>query len=374
MPFYQYLTNQLPEGARVIERLLALRKQLRAEVPTRTQESTLLLATWNIREFDSPKFGGRLPESYYYIAEILSHFDLVAIQEVYKDLEALNQVQRILGSDWKFMFTDETMGAAGNKERLAFLYDSRKVSFGGLASEIVLPPKIVVTEGGKRELQPVRQLARSPFAVGFKSGWTSFILTTVHIYYGEDRPDDPLRIQEIQEIADFMGKKSEDPSSWSRNIILLGDFNIYSPGDVTMQALLKAGFKVAPELEHVPSNFGQNRTYDQIAFKVRPDRFETTGRAGVFNFSKTVFRDEDEEVYAPFMGPEYQMNKSGEPRKDPGAYYRQWRTFQMSDHLPMWVEIGIDFSDAYLERKLAEKQAQERGGISGSLPRHPLLP
>jgi hypothetical protein len=61
------------------------------------------------------------------------------------------------------------------------------------------------------------------------------------------------------------------------------------------------------------------------------------------------------------------------PRKDPGTYYRQWRTFQMSDHLPMWVEIGIDFSDAYLERKLAEKQEDARG-IAGKPFRHPLLP
>jgi hypothetical protein len=31
-----------------------------------------------------------------------------------------------------------------------------------------------------------------------------------------------------------------------------------------------------------------------------------------------------------------------------------WRTFQMSDHLPMWVELKIDYSDDYLARKLAE--------------------
>jgi len=31
------------------------------------------------------------------------------------------------------------------------------------------------------------------------------------------------------------------------------------------------------------------------------------------------------------------------------AYFATiWRTFQMSDHLPLWVELQIDFSDAYL--------------------------
>ena len=30
-------------------------------------------------------------------------------------------------------------------------------------------------------------------------------------------------------------------------------------------------------------------------------------------------------------------------------YYHKWRTFQMSDHLPLWVELEIDFSNEYLE-------------------------
>ncbi len=28
---------------------------------------------------------------------------------------------------------------------------------------------------------------------------------------------------------------------------------------------------------------------------------------------------------------------------------RDWRTYRMSDHLPMWIESGIDDSDSYLE-------------------------
>ena len=28
--------------------------------------------------------------------------------------------------------------------------------------------------------------------------------------------------------------------------------------------------------------------------------------------------------------------------------YATWRTYQMSDHLPMWVELHIDFADEYL--------------------------
>ena len=31
-------------------------------------------------------------------------------------------------------------------------------------------------------------------------------------------------------------------------------------------------------------------------------------------------------------------------------YFRQWRTWQISDHMPLWLELEIDFTDQYLER------------------------
>ena len=31
-------------------------------------------------------------------------------------------------------------------------------------------------------------------------------------------------------------------------------------------------------------------------------------------------------------------------------YYRQWRTWRMSDHMPLWAELKIDFTNRYLER------------------------
>ena len=64
---------------RMSERLLELRQKLTQEVPPRNLEDSLLLATWNIREFDSTKGGERNEESLAYIAEIISSFDLVAI-------------------------------------------------------------------------------------------------------------------------------------------------------------------------------------------------------------------------------------------------------------------------------------------------------
>ena len=33
---------------------------------------------------------------------------------------------------------------------------------------------------------------------------------------------------------------------------------------------------------------------------------------------------------------------------NPAEYFPKWRTWQISDHMPMWVELRTDLSDAYL--------------------------
>src|SRR5262245_44549213 len=127
-------------GKRCAQRLLALRESL-GPLRKRKRDSSLLLATWNIRDFDSNKFGygPRLPETFYYIAEIISCFDLIAVQEVNRDLSALETVIRILGRKWDYIVTDATEGPGGNEERMAFVFNTEKVWFRKVAGEIVLP-------------------------------------------------------------------------------------------------------------------------------------------------------------------------------------------------------------------------------------------
>lgn len=354
MPFYRDIQPETESGKRTLEKLLQLRAKLDREIPSKTAEKTLLLATWNIREFDSAAYGERIPEAMYYIAEIIARFDLVAIQEVRQDLKALHKLMEILGSNWEHMVSDVTEGTQGNGERTAFVFDKRKVKPGGLVGQLVLPPLETKGPDGKKKYQPVSQIVRTPLIAGFKTGWTDFILTTVHIIYGEGIANSPARVEEIRQVCQALKRRSENISEWSRNLILLGDFNIFDTSDLTMKEITNAGFIVPPQLQRLPSNAMKDKFYDQIAFKVRPDRFGTTGKAGVLDFFDTVFKIDEEAVYLPEMGSRYHTNEAGEPRKNPSQYYRTfWRTHQMSDHLPMWVELQIDFSDEYLSRKLS---------------------
>lgn len=356
MPFYHRLNTSKPEDRQTAETLLRLKTAL-AEIPEKTLDQTLLLATWNIRDFDKPAYGERSDEAIYYIAEIISRFDLVAVQEVYRDLNALNRVLDVLGSFWKVLISDTTEGDSGNDERMAFLYDSRKVSFGGLAGELVLPP--VETADGEKV--PAHQVWRTPYICGFKAGWSNFMLCSVHILWGKEKsvggkePAD--RTEEIRKVAAFLKKRTMDKFAWSRNLILLGDFNIFSSDEEgAFGELTKTGGFTIPENHRdFVTNASKNKSYDQIAYRIQKDRLDWTGRAGVFDFYRHVYTDDNEQRYAAAMGDAYEVTSKGKVRDaaSKSRYYRTyWRTHQMSDHLPLWVELKIDFSKRYLERKL----------------------
>lgn len=351
MPFYREIKDRRKftpdERSRTINKLIILKEQLKSEIPRRTVNDTLLLATWNIRDFDSNKFkhGPRIKESYYYIAEIISAFDLVALQEINEDLKALHKVMDILGGNWDFIATDVTEGSSGNKERMTFLFDKTKVRFRNIAGEIVLPETKLIA--GKR------QFARTPFLVAFQSGWFKFMLCTVHIYYGgRCGAKFERRLKEITEIGKFFSKRARDKKN---NYILLGDFNIVTPDHETMFALEGSGFIIPSELRK-STNLDETKFYDQIAFKTRLNELQlgdSKKNADVLNFYKSVFKDDEFEVYKDFMDPSKRdCNFDGSSRKKSGKvkYYKNiWRTFQMSDHYPLWVELKIDFSRDYLK-------------------------
>jgi endonuclease/exonuclease/phosphatase family metal-dependent hydrolase len=342
VPFYYDLHHlNRAYGQRTAAGLLRLKSGLVADaVPERVRSSKLLLATWNIREFESEKYGAREREALYYIAEIIDHFDIVAVQEVREDLSSLERVMGILGSWWDYLLTDVTRGTQGNVERMAFVYDTRKVRFGGLAGEVVVPPL---------KDAPAPQYARTPFLVGFRTSWFKFTICTTHIYYGEDKAEDPQRVREIQQLAAHLADEVSKPRAWARNMILLGDFNIYNVNDATFKALTAAGFQVHSKLLGVGSNVDQSKHFDQIAF-IAPDLKDKLEEcnAGVFNYYKYVYRDADASVYEPQV-PKTSTGKPGS--------YKLWRTYQMSDHLPMWIELRVDFSREYLQA-MAEGASQ----------------
>lgn len=367
----------------VAGRLLALKAALRAEIHDGTNERSLRLATWNIMHFGDGGGYQRTAESMLYIAEIIDHFDLVAIQEVNRDLTALETlVEQHLGSDWDYLVTDASGGRAGesgpgNHERLAFLYRKAKVHFARETGEIVLPEgQEIVAPGTDGATGREVQFARTPFSVAFRAGWLKFKLCTVHIFYGDATANSPKMVQrrdEIAKIAQFLADRQEDEGKalverarrekWVKpeegahasNFILLGDFNIVSPQHETMAALQNAGF-VIPTALHT-TNLGNSHHYDQIAIKAGHPGLQVL-RSGVFDMLAHVYRDIDADHYVDVVKPDriaLDSKKVPRPRDKQIAYFKQYYPrHQLSDHKLLWCEMAIDYSDAYLADIIAD--------------------
>lgn len=334
MPDYKHIDSNTLEGRRTAQNLITLKFELDNAVPTKTVDSTLLLATWNIREFGGTKSGGREAEPLYYIAEIMSHFDIIAIQEVRDNLDALDELMSILGGWWNYLVSDVTLGTQGNNERSAYIYDTRKLLFGGLAGELVPEMK---KEGGT--LKAEFAFSRTPYVAGFKAGWFKFTLCTQHMYYGEAKSDDLQRLEESKNVVKLLKKRMKSKDAWANNSILLGDFNIFSIKDESFQAIEKEQFQIPTKLKGTYTNAVQDKPFDQIAFLAKDvEKQLGLARAGTFPFFNYVYRDDDWKTYQPKMT----LNE-----------YKQWRTFKLSDHLPLWVELFVDFGESYLEKKKA---------------------
>lgn len=337
---------------RTIDRLLALRAGIARDVSPRNKQETFHLASWNIRDFGGSRLNPspRSPESLLYIAEVISAFDLVAVQEVNENMTVFKKVTDLLGPHWNYIVTDQS----GNMERLAFVFDTRKIRFRHIAGEIVLPKKNGINPD---------QFNRTPFMVSFQAGWFKFNICTVHIYYGSATNLGP-RKREIHDIAEFFTKRQKKDKE---TYILLGDFNILNPKDPTMDALLGSGFIVPKELRR-PTALASGNYYDQIALCAR-EKIVQIEKAGCFHWQDYVYRDEpDYPIYKPLMP---KTTKNGKPAKTDLAAYKRWRTWQMSDHLPLWAEIKMDFTESYLQSLHTGKAPLAEFGSEEGAPAKP---
>jgi len=340
------------EKVRTAKRLLALRQKLRSEVTERAGRNSLLIATWNLRDFDSNRFGHgpRLRESFYYIAEIISAFDLVALQEVNRNLDALEALLAILGPEWDYITTDAIESATGSEERIAFVFRQSRLMFRKIAGEIVLPGgQSTAPRGGMTEGNETAELAfqRAPFLAAFQAaGGFNFNLCALHLRY------DGLKSQQLERhIArlETIGRFLKDRQDREReDYILLGDFGVGAPSDLFSRVLERYGFDVPEALTRRRASLDPQHYYDQIAFRFVEDRLELAG-SGAFRPFDAVFRDNEEDfaAYHDLMPAEKAADLwNGGPQ---GYYASQWRTWQISDHLLLWVALKVDFSDHFLE-------------------------
>jgi len=170
----------------------------------------------------------------------VSRFDVVALQEVRRDLEGLRLLMQALGPDWAWILTDLTRGAAGDQERMAFVFDLRRVRPSELAAELVVP---IEAQTSLTEPALQQQFARTPYAVSFQSLGATFTLVTLHVIWGENANQ---RLPEIREIARWLADWAGGSDEFGDNLMALGDFNIDRANDPLYQAFVATGLRPRP--------------------------------------------------------------------------------------------------------------------------------
>lgn len=322
------------EADHIARKLLHLRNVLDDQITYDRRPNSLIVGSWNIREFDSGKGGVRLDETYHYLAEIIDRFDICAVQEVREDLAPLKHLVRLLGPAWDYFVTDVTAGSKGNRERQAFLYNRDRMFFRNLIGEIVLPDKALVKG---------LQFARTPFFAAFQASWFRFVLCSVHMFYGADRGEKlKQRVGEIDAIAKEIAKRAKKEGEV---YILLGDMNVVDRDHDTFKALAKHKLMIP---NFGATNLGGSKFYDQLAFTGEGERVRLI-RHGTLDWREVVFLPEEKDYYEP-RGNVNPDKPDGKRYKNWDRGYKTWATHQMSDHLPIWVELEIDYSDDYLAR------------------------
>ena len=299
-------------------------KRLRCHIvdalPPRSLEKNLLVATWSLQQL------GRfpvLPESLYYMAQVLSSFDVVALQEVHWKLDALQDLLGILGPEWGYFVTDVKEGAAGNMERIAILHYRPRVAFEHVSGEIVLPDEALI-EG--------RQFARKPLLSSFRAGSLAFRICSAHVYFGGGGAEARVRsVRECQALADYLVWTAKREH---QTIILAGNFNMTRKDSDAIRAFKQRGFRIPPRILH-PSSISGDKYYDMIGLYQAENREGhklRIGASGSIDLFEHVFRSGDEDAYSDDMSPGLRESRRG---------YDRWKTRQLSDHRPVWLELRL---------------------------------
>jgi endonuclease/exonuclease/phosphatase family metal-dependent hydrolase len=278
----------------------------------------LLLATWNIANLGVQD---RREKDYRLIAEVISWFDLIAIQETNDDLEGLRGIQSQLPKGFKAFFSDP----GGNNERFAFVYDSARLQVLEEIGRVTVPPKELKSVKLPDVSQAFSGFDRNPYLASFEADDLSFVLANVHLYFGQESSKAGMerRCLEAYAVGRWADLRRRDKQAYTPNVLALGDFNlpVRDESDPVYRALTRKGLHLPPHSTKVGgSNLNDDAQYDQMA--VFPGAMEEgIEQTGVFDFDGALFRDLWGESKA-------QQSK-----------FRSYVKYYLSDHRPLWARL-----------------------------------
>jgi len=277
----------------------------------------LLAATWNLTNFG---IQDRSDNDFALMAEVISWFDLVAIQEIADDLAHLRLLMNNLPSTYKVIISD----IGGNDERAGFLYDSAKLERLELAAEVAVSPsdqRYIRMRGVSGSFQG---FDRNPYVVAFRAGVLEFTAVSVHLFFGSNAYyDEDRRALEAYALARWADQRHKAPGAYSQNILVMGDLNLpIRDKSSSVYKALKAKRLILPQHSTaMGSNLAGDKHYDQVAFQAGGMQDSYTSNSGVFDFDHT-----------PFFADAWHTGQD---------YFNATVKYHIADHRPLWAEFNI---------------------------------
>lgn len=215
--------------------------------------------------------------------------------------------------------------AAGNNERLAFIFRKSRVKLLEEVAELSLPPSELSNVNFDGVTSKFEGFDRNPYIASFDASGFLFTLGTGHLYYGSETDKAKLdrRLLEAFALGRWAANRAVSKYTFRgiKNVFAMGDFNIpmAKRGDPIFDALISKGLVVPEHTSQVFSNIVDDKQYDQIAFL--PGSKRRIASSGIFSFDT-------------IMCPDLFASNS---KKD----FRDYMKYYVSDHRPFWIQLDI---------------------------------
>ncbi|QEG39465.1 endonuclease/exonuclease/phosphatase family protein [Roseimaritima ulvae] len=258
------------------------------------------IASFNIQVFGEKKSSD--PNVMGVLASIMTHFDLVAIQEVRspKSQPVQRLVDQINASGGQYAsIVSPSLGRTSQTEQYAFVWDVTRIRMIPDSSYVVSDPE------DRMHREPMAATFQS--IVAASSGRSGFKFTLINAHTDPDEvlhdgPDNELNVLDDVYLSI---REYEYARQGEEDFVLLGDLNV----DREHLYELGAIHGIESVVGDVPTNTAGTKVYDHILVD-RATTSEFTGTAGVIDFVKDLNLTKEQALL-------------------------------VSDHLPIWAEFSI---------------------------------
>lgn len=261
-----------------------------AHAPTVGRSNAIRIATFNIQVFGQEKL--RKPQVMAALANIVSRFDVVAIQEIRSQaqdvLPALVDQVNAAGRQYDFVIGPR-QGRTSSKEQYGYVFNTATVEVDRRTVAPVVDPHDL--------------LHRPPLVGAFRARGAppeeAFTFTLINVHTDPDEAVEEVNVlDDVYYAVRYDGRGEDD-------VILLGDFNA---GPRQFSAFAGVPY-LTWVVESEPTNTRRTHLYDNVIYH-RQATTEFTGASGVFDFVQELGLSLEEAL-------------------------------EISDHLPVWAEFSV---------------------------------